>query len=495
MQEITHSIRALLIRYTLWTHLTVILLTSFAFMQLSHLLAIHHFLGWILGLSLLSIPALTFVVIRDLSDSPSGYKYWLSWLIVFVLYPGFLFLTQFGIKDVPFLNYLLWEFAEGEIEFSVLSVLYVILELLLYFVSRGDRTNRSFSWIRGVSVFRLTVIVAGLFVIFIITLSNYFTEYVDNKSWFFTISYFIWCAIQLFIIYISYYIYYYIHHHILYDGVLKKRGFIEYLLGLVLVILILTPVQNYVISFFPVVTELRLHSMGLDTKVFSSFNYGLSILVLILTFPLIVIIEWYKQVNSLNELEKQKSKSELELLKQQINPHFFFNTLNNLYAMSLTQDKETPDTILQLSELMRYVIYKGKEEKVKLIDEIKYIKDYVDLQLIRLHKKVDYRFEEHIENESVAIPPLLFIILVENAFKHGIEPAEYNGFLHMEIVQKEHQLTFVCHNSKEENDSDERSGIGISNLKKRLDIMYPDQYTLDLLEEHTDFRATLNITL
>ena len=142
------------------------------------------------------------------------------------------------------------------------------------------------------------------------------------------------------------------------------------------------------------------------------------------TTPIILTVQWFKQSNEIADLEREKSATELNLLKQQINPDIFINTLNNLYALSLTKDEKTPEVILQLSELMRYVIKRGKEEVVPILEEIKYIEDYVWLQNIRLHKKLDFSFEKNIDDLSLKIPPLLFINLVENAFKHGIEPAE-----------------------------------------------------------------------
>lgn len=238
-----------------------------------------------------------------------------------------------------------------------------------------------------------------------------------------------------------------------------------------------------------------MHTIGLMPYVFDDFNFGLPILVLLGSFPLIVIIEWYQQANALAELEKQQAKTELNLLRQQINPHFFFNTLNNLYSMSLTNDKATPETIMQLSELMRYVIYKGKEEQVELREEVKYIKDYVNLQMIRVFKKVDLKLDFDIASEQVMVPPLLFIVLVENAIKHGIEPAGSESLLHITLRESAGVILFECINSIEIEPVSESKGIGLENLQKRLQILYPDTHVLALEKNDNTFRATLNITL
>lgn len=162
--------------------------------------------------------------------------------------------------------------------------------------------------------------------------------------------------------------------------------------------------------------------------------------------------------------------------------------------MSLTKDAETPETILQLSELMRYVIYKGKEEQVKLSEDLKYIQDYIDLQQIRLHKNLDFSFEKEIEDSSIKIPPLLFIIFVENAFKHGIEPAERKCFLNMRIEQKGNNLEFTCQNSVESS-SEKPAGIGLDNLRQRLDILFPGRYDLSVKKNTSDYFSRLKLKL
>ncbi|MEM9836504.1 MAG: sensor histidine kinase [Bacteroidota bacterium] len=207
-------------------------------------------------------------------------------------------------------------------------------------------------------------------------------------------------------------------------------------------------------------------------------------------------MEWFRKVNAITALEAEKKTTELALLKEQVNPHFFFNTLNNLYAMSLTQEAETPETILQLSELMRYVIYQGKKEVVTLKQEIKYLRDYLQLQQIRLHKTTDFRFEVDVEEEDALLPPLLFIILVENAFKHGIEPAEDDCFLHLHLRQTGNRLHFSCHNSVDPYaEKPPSGGLGLVNLQRRLNLLFQDDYTLTTKAGPDSFRASLDFSL
>ena len=219
---------------------------------------------------------------------------------------------------------------------------------------------------------------------------------------------------------------------------------------------------------------------------------ALPFFIMFLSVPIIVSLQWLQQSSQISLLEKEKSETELNLLKQQINPHFFFNTLNNLYALSITKDKQTPEVILQLSELMRYVIYKGKEDLVPLQEEVKYIEDYIQLQQIRLHKKLDFTFEKNIENGLQAVPPLLFITFVENAFKHGIEPAENNCFLHLRLNSTIEGLEFSCENSMESK-NESPPGIGLTNLRKRLNLRYPQKHEITISEKENRFFASLQI--
>jgi len=475
-------------------HLTIILILSYLMIQISHLVAPEIYILWVLGMVIFSIPALTFVVYRDSVAHKKDNRYWVYWGLIFLVYPIVLRLSKIDIISLPFSNSLAHLDIDGAYTFASLTILFLILEIILFWTNRAQKKTTPQYRFGGLSVWRLSLIVVTIFCLFSSFSSHYFREATQNDSGLLTTIKFIYYFIQLFIIYLSYYIYYYIHHKILYNIVLKERGLIPYFMGLGLTIILITPIHNLLISFFPLVQDLKLHPTAL-VGLFDDLNFGLSTMVLALSFPMIVIIEWYKQSNTVAELEQQKSKAELSLLRQQINPHFFFNTLNNLYSMSLTEDKQTPETILQLSEMMRYVIYKGKEEKVKLKDEVKYMKDYINLQMIRVHKTVDFKMEFDIENEELEVPPLLFIILIENAFKHGIEPAGHSSTLHISLNEKDNDLVFTCYNSKTETEHIQAAGIGLSNLKKRLNIIYPNRHELAIDDNQNFYKATLKINL
>ncbi|MDF1864775.1 MAG: sensor histidine kinase [Saprospiraceae bacterium] len=295
------------------------------------------------------------------------------------------------------------------------------------------------------------------------------------------------------IILIIYYFFYLINHYFLITKLWKEKGLIYYVFGFLATIIFLYPIATQLIYFIPMVKETQIHPVN-NGRIFDDINWLVPFFGMLMSIPFILMVRWFRQTKELTELEKEKSATELSLLKQQINPHFFFNTLNNLYALSLIKDKQTPEVILQLSELMRYVIYRGKEAFVFLHEEVKYIEDYLELQKIRLHKKLDFKFEKDILNEKLEIPPLLFITLIENAFKHGIEPSENECFLHISLFTTENELTFTCENSFEEKLEGE-SGIGLSNLRRRLELRFPDQHEFKVEENGQKFKSTLKIQL
>lgn len=351
------------------------------------------------------------------------------------------------------------------------------------------------TWLTALSIDKMLLIIVIILSVFmaavgVFRMVQYSFEVIRPL---FLIYKFISFFIQLIFVHMMYYFYYYINKQILIPKLLKKKGIIYYGFSVALVILIFYPIFVFLIQHLPIATELKSTLYQSNGKTFNSDGGGFPFLIMFLTVPVIVSNEWFRQNSKIANLEKEKSTTELNLLKQQINPHFFFNTLNNLYALSITKDEQTPEVILKLSELMRYVIYKGKEESVSLKEEVQYIEDYIQLQQIRLHKKLDYTFEKNISDPDQLIPPLLFITFVENAFKHGIEPAEGNCNLHLKLTSNESGLVFSCKNSIEDQ-INSKAGIGLSNLKRRMELRYPNKHSLETKKTKTDFSANLKLS-
>ncbi|WP_093144746.1 sensor histidine kinase [Ulvibacter litoralis] len=198
-------------------------------------------------------------------------------------------------------------------------------------------------------------------------------------------------------------------------------------------------------------------------------------------------------------LEMQKTaliESELKFLKMQINPHFLFNSLNNIYALSISNSERTPESIHSLSEMLRYVIYDCENPKVPIEKEINYIENFIDLFKLRSSKGFNITFTNQIENSSVAVAPMLFITFIENAFKHsGIEKGG-DAFVNIALQSTKNDISLKVENSlpKETIVKDGASGIGLQNAKKRLEITYPNKHELTI-ESLTTFKIELKILL
>lgn len=217
-------------------------------------------------------------------------------------------------------------------------------------------------------------------------------------------------------------------------------------------------------------------------------------LLFLLPIPVFICFWIYEQWKWLQSLKAEKVQAELAMLQAQVNPHFFFNTLNNLYALTIKNSNKAPEVILKLSEMMRYTIYEGKKDAVLIKDEIEYLTNYIELHKIRYRNKVDIQFINNID-PNIEVAPLLFMILLENAFKHGLENNQENGFIYMNLEGDDEQIKFIIKNNLDESNTDESAGIGLENLKRRLDLTYPNKYILNISNENSVYLVNLKINL
>ena len=194
------------------------------------------------------------------------------------------------------------------------------------------------------------------------------------------------------------------------------------------------------------------------------------------------------------ELEKEKLAAELQFLKQQTNPHFLFNTLNNLYALARKKSDDTPEAIMQLSHLMRYVLYETSTKKVAISKELEVIKHYIDLEKLRYGDRlsIDLVIDEKLNGQLVA--PLLFLPLVENAFKHGVSEIASNSIIEIVLTLDKNSLVFQVKNSIKTRSGNHKEGIGLKNLRRQLELQYPD-HTFETEEFEDCFKAYLKINL
>ena len=186
---------------------------------------------------------------------------------------------------------------------------------------------------------------------------------------------------------------------------------------------------------------------------------------------------WFTADQKLKEAEAAHATAELRNLRSQINPHFLLNTLNNIYALTAFDTPKAQEAIQELSKMLRHILYDYQQTTVSLADEIEFLRNYVNLMRIRLQQSVDVQFNISTLNTSVEIAPLLFISLVENAFKHGVSPSE-PSFIHIHIESDEHKVVCNIQNSNHPKTADDNSGhgIGLRNVQRRLDLYYPDHY-------------------
>ena len=212
-----------------------------------------------------------------------------------------------------------------------------------------------------------------------------------------------------------------------------------------------------------------------------------------------IVTDWIKYQRDTKELQTQTMQSELKFLKSQINPHFLFNTLNNLYALTLKKSDKAPEIVIKLSEMMRYMLYECNEKRVLLSKEVNYLRNYLDLETLRQGKNVDINFEVNGQVGDQQIAPLMFIPFLENSFKHGLNNQLSQGFVNIKMDVGPRKVHFFIENSKAEAiplQTHKRSGgIGLVNVRRRLNLLYPNHYQLNIKDNPKTYANTLDIEL
>ncbi len=230
----------------------------------------------------------------------------------------------------------------------------------------------------------------------------------------------------------------------------------------------------------------------------------LAVMVLILMFGANLGIKGYYRSRSdrkrLAELERQNLEQQLEYLRYQINPHFFMNTLNNIHALVDIDPEKAQKTIVELSKMMRFVLYEGNKQSVPISREFDFIRHYISLMQLRYTEKVTITVDLPQELPDRQIPPLILITFIENAFKHGVS-YQHTSFIEVKAEVLAHELHFTCRNSKTEEPSpapnshiaEQEGGVGLANVRKRLDLLYEQNYTLSISDNAGVYTVELNI--
>ena len=285
----------------------------------------------------------------------------------------------------------------------------------------------------------------------------------------------------------------YFNNYFLVPRFLLTKQYITYLSAVILSVLgVCFPLT--------VTAHIIIQNKDLQSLVWSSaflFFIGLSVLfTVIFTMVLKFVKQWYKDQKSTRELQQVQLQTELKFLKSQINPHFLFNSLNNLYALTLKKSDLAPQLVLRLSDILRYILYESNAGTVSLAKEMKHVKDYVEIERLRLGNAVniDLNLPDNDLLSGFEIEPMLYLTLVENAFKHSENVIPEKRYVKILAEPVEKGFRFLIENSfNPSNKSKERGGIGLQNIKKRLILTYPNKHTLNSLVNNEVYSVDLKI--
>jgi len=271
---------------------------------------------------------------------------------------------------------------------------------------------------------------------------------------------------------------------------LLKKEYSKFFLGLATIIVGFTIYFNFTALFVSEILKIKFH-------VFVKGSWagiaGYTILLGIAGTSFRLFVQWFTDAYEKIELEKQNFKSELSLLKNQLNPHFLFNTLNNIDSLINENSPNASLALNKLSEIMRYMVYDSERELVQLQDEIDYIRNYIELQKMRIVNEdiIKFSITGDISNKQIA--PMLFIPFVENAFKHSSLKNKWGNKIEIKIEIRENELAFYCFNFIANINKDKSSGVGLELVKKRLKLLYKDKYML--LIDNSENKFVVNLII
>jgi two-component system, LytTR family, sensor kinase len=276
----------------------------------------------------------------------------------------------------------------------------------------------------------------------------------------------------------------------------KKYG--TFLIGLIASMIafgLMIRILNYTILYPVFYPDGNLVPILYPPKILIGIFSVYSIVAIVASFHIAKLWHQHQQVSQ--QLEKEKLESELKLLKSQINPHFLFNTLNNLYVLTLNNSKTAPEIVHKLSEFMSYLLYDSNQKEVSLEKELQYVGNYITLEKLRYESRLDVSFNIYSNIQGISIAPLLILPFVENCFKHGARNQLLHSWIRIDISVQNQALIVKIENSKNSEGDDTKivSGIGLENVKKRLELIYPGQYQLQLLDELESYLVIFKLNL
>jgi len=287
----------------------------------------------------------------------------------------------------------------------------------------------------------------------------------------------------------------YVNIYLLYPKFIVRKKYWQYLLFFILALWIFYVIRTELIYYF--INENVWPESNTPQKAYSFnhilvvFLFGIYDVALVTTIKLTA--DWIYERKRTEQLQKAQLRSELNFLKTQIQPHFFFNTLNNLYALSIKKSDNAPEVILKLSEIMQYVLYDAKDRTIKLSKEINYIHSYLELEKLRYGDNLKSELGVSGNIDDIEVPPLLYLPFIENCFKHGAKNND-NIWVNISFERKEDQLLFHVENNFNRGHKPEiKHGIGIENVKRRLELLYDSKFKLNT--DIFDDRYVVHLTI
>ena len=287
----------------------------------------------------------------------------------------------------------------------------------------------------------------------------------------------------------------YVNIRVLIPVFLNQQNYIKYALGFLMTLIVAIIINEVVMNDFS-------KWLFPDYYFISAYGWEKTALIILTYLALSTLLKisksWFQLKRTEQKLEQVKQESlqrELNLLRAQVNPHFLFNSLNSIYSLILDQQPQSADAVLKLSEVLRYALYQSRQERVPLPEELAQLHQYIELEQLRA-EEADIRLMIEGDPSPHTIAPLLLLPLVENGFKHGIKGDIENLFLHISIYIEADSLICKVVNNKGEASlllPEAEGGIGLTNLKRRLDLTYSDRYLLEIKEEKEQFSVILKI--
>jgi hypothetical protein len=292
----------------------------------------------------------------------------------------------------------------------------------------------------------------------------------------------------------------YLTVYVLFARFLLKRRYLAFSFSFLVSIVFFILLQRYITYY---ISQPLFYPGSKPTYTFWQANWFYifsNIYLVVACFSVVKLLDIsLRQQQHANEMSRERAEAELKFLKAQVHPHFLFNTLNNLYALTLVQSEKAPEVVLKLSGLLSYMLYECNDTFVLISKEIKLINDYIELERIRYGSHLQLEFLVSGETAAKKIAPLLLLPFVENAFKHGVSQIRENGYVWIQLEILENQLDFRVRNSRPQIAENDRSGytegIGLKTVSRRLQLMYPDEYQMNVESLQDSFQIQLRINL